>query len=353
MTEQTADQSAAVLAPAPTALKRRARQSGRVTLAEVARRAGVSLMSASNAFRCPEKLRSDTLARVRSAAQELGYIPDVLAGTLASGQSPVVGVLLPTMRNSSFERYLSGLRRAARETGRRIILSFADSPESETEAIETFIGLRVGGVVLIGGDHPAATLQLLRQTATPFVETWLLPAGAERGVGYDAAAAMSAMTALHLQAGRRVLALVDHDGALAARFRLRRPAFEAAIAASEGASGLIHTVAVTDSFTEGAAAMAAILQREPQVQAVICPTDIIAAGALFECQRRGLRVPQDIAISGWGNYEISGQTLPALTTLAIDAEAIGHAALLRLLPETAAESPPRDTGFQILRRDSA
>ncbi|WP_158617252.1 LacI family DNA-binding transcriptional regulator [Falsigemmobacter faecalis] len=350
MTEQTADPGAAVLPEAP---KRRARQSGRVTLAEVARRAGVSLMSASNAFRCPEKLRSDTLQRVRTAAQELGYIPDVLAGTLASGQSPVVGVLLPTMRNSSFERYLCGLRRAARETGRRIILSFADSPESEAEAVETFIGLRVGGVVLIGGDHSAATLRMLRQTATPFVETWLLPAGAGKGVGYDAVAAMTAMTALHLEAGRRVLALIDHDGALAARFRLRRPAFEAGVAGCDGARGLIHPVQTTDSFTEGAAAMAGILAREPQVQAVICPTDTIAAGALFECQRRGLRVPQDIAISGWGNYEISAQTLPSLTTLAINAEAIGHAALLSLTPGAQADSPPQDTGFQILRRDSA
>lgn len=353
MTEHKADPGAAVLSPAPSEAKRRSRQSGRVTLAAVARRAGVSLMSASNAFRCPEKLRSDTLARVQTAARELGYIPDVLAGTLASGQSPVVGVLLPTMRNSSFERYLSGLRRAARETGRRIILSFADSPESEAEAVETFIGLRVGGVVLIGGDHSPSTLQLLRQTATPFIETWLLPADAGKGVGYDAAAAMTAMTGLHLQAGRRVLALIDHDGALAARYRLRRPAFEAAVAAVPGAEGIIHPVGATDSFSEGAAAMAAILAQAPQVRAVICPTDIIAAGALFECQRRGLRVPQDIAISGWGNYEISGQTLPALTTVALDAEAIGHAALLRLMPGSGEACPAQDTGFQILRRDSA
>src|SRR5690606_17227489 len=133
-----------------------------------------------------------------------------------------------------------------RETGRRIILSFADSPESEAEAVETFIGLRVGGVVLIGGDHSAETLRMLRQTRTPYVETWLLPAGAGKGVGYDAAAAMAAMTALHLQAGRRVLALIDHDGALAARFRLRRPAFEAGVAACEGARSLIHPVDATD-----------------------------------------------------------------------------------------------------------
>lgn len=330
---------------------RRARTSGRVTLAQVARAAGVSPMSASNAFRAPERLQAETLQRILQVAGDLGYVPDLVAGTLASGLSPVIGVLLPSMRNSSFQRYVDGLRAGAQQAQRRLILTLADTPKAEAQAVATLISLRVSGVVLIGGDHRGQTLDLLRKTGTPFVETWLLQGGTQPAAGYDAAEAMAEMVQLHLSAGRRQIVLMDHDGALATRYRQRRPAFEAAMTGCPDAHPLIQPVGLADSFAEGAAAMVQILQTYPQVEAVICPTDVTAAGAIFECQRRGLHVPDQIAITGWGNYEIGAQMLPALTTVELDSAAMGQAAIAALVAGPAGAG--LNTGYRILRRDSA
>lgn len=329
------------------------RSSGRVTLSQVAQTAGVSPMSVSNAYRFPDRLQPETLSRVLAAGAQLGYVPDRVAGTLASGTSLVIGGLLPSMQNSSFLRYVNGLRSAAQAAGRRLILSLADTPEAEQEAVETLISLRVAGVVLIGGDHRPETLALLRQTSTAHVETWLKPGGRGAQVGYDAAAAMTAMVALHVAAGRRQIALIDHDGALAGRYRLRRPAFESAMAAHGLPAARIYPVPQVDSFAAGASAMAAILADDNGTDAVICPTDVVAAGAVLECQRRGIAVPGRIAISGWGNYEIGSQILPRLTTVEPDSAEMGRAAIAALLNWHPEQDQSHDTGFRILRRDSA
>ncbi|WP_276330617.1 LacI family DNA-binding transcriptional regulator [Microvirga aerophila] len=143
-------------------------------MSDVARRAGVSLMTVSNAFQQPGKVRPETRARVLAAATELGYIPNLIAGNLASGRSRVIAAIVPSLRNSNFARMIQGMTDQLEKHGYELLLATADTPEREVKAITTFLGLRVDGLVLTGTGHSRDVRSLLEAARLPVVETWNL-----------------------------------------------------------------------------------------------------------------------------------------------------------------------------------
>jgi len=148
------------------------------------------------------------------------------AGSLAAGQSRVIGAAIPSMRNSSFYRYVLGMQNAVAEVGYKLVLMLAEGIEQERQAVHTLVGLRVEGIVLVGNEHQADTANLLSKTRTPVVESWALEDAMDMCVGYDTAEATRAMVRLHASQGRRRIALVVYEGAVSRRFKERIPAFE-------------------------------------------------------------------------------------------------------------------------------
>lgn len=329
---------------------------GRITMGDVARAAGVSPMTVSNAYRYPERVQDETRRRILEVAADLGYVPNLAAGSLAAGQSRVIGGAIPSMRNSSFYRYILGMQHAVADAGYKLVLMLAEGIEQERQAVQTLVGLRVEGIVLVGNEHHSDTASLLSKTATPVVESWALEDAMDMCVGYDTAEATRAMVRLHASHGRRRIALIVYEGAVSRRFKMRIPAYEQQMRALGLTPDLVQHVQETDGFGAGPRALDALLQRAPDLDAVICPTDIIAAGAVFECGRRGIDVPGRIAVSGWGDYEIASEMTPGLTTIQPNAWEIGEAAI-RMIVQRQRGRPPAepatDTGFDILRRASA
>ena len=301
---------------------------------DVARRAGVSPMTVSNCFRYPDRVQDKTRKAVLRVAADLGYVPNMSAGLLAAGSSRVIGAVLPSMRNSSFFNYSAGLRRAAAARGHEVITMIAESPEEEFSAVQTLLGLRVAGLALVAGPHAPDLRRLLDRSGIPVAESWGAEEAIGCGVGYDVGAASRALTRHLIAQGRRRIGFVDISGGGGLRYSMRLPAFRQEMFAAHLSDALVLTVHAADGFGSGARILNEFLTREPRLDAILCPSDVVAAGAIFECTRRGMSAPGEIAVAGWGDYDIGRQLSPSLTTIAPFSDEIGLATVAALLEGT-------------------
>ncbi|MGK6317274.1 LacI family DNA-binding transcriptional regulator [Neorhizobium sp. DT-125] len=322
----------------------------------VAAAAGVSPMTVSNTFRYPERVQGETRRRVLQIAAELGYVPNHAAGNLASGQSRVIGAVIPSIKNSSFYNYVRGMQDHVATEGYQLILKLADTLSQEASAIRTFVGLRVAGIALVGNEHENDVLTLLRKTGVPVVESWVHHDPFDMAVGYSTANATRAITNLLIGRGYRRIGFVGYQGDVSHRFTERVPAFREAMEEAGLASERVFLVDQTDGFGAGPKALEGLCRIDPKLDAIICPTDIVAAGVLFECGRRGWKVPERLAVAGWGDYEIASEITPGITTVQPHAYEMGQHAMSLIIQRTTGNSRQNtiiDSGFHIVRRASA
>ncbi|AYD03956.1 LacI family transcriptional regulator (plasmid) [Neorhizobium sp. NCHU2750] len=326
-----------------------------VTMQSVAVAAGVSPMTVSNAFRYPERVQDETRLRVLKVAAELGYVPNHAAGNLASGQSRVIGAVIPSIKNSSFYNYVRGMQDQVAADGYQLILKLADSLSQEASAIRTFVGLRVAGIVLVGDEHETDARTLLRKTGVPVVESWVHENPFDMAVGYSTTDATRAMVALLIEQGYRRIGFVGYEGDVSHRFTERVPVFREMLEKAGLDSHRIFLVDQADGFGAGPKALDGLCRIDAGLDAIVCPTDIVAAGVLFECGRRGWKVPERLAVAGWGDYEIASEITPGLTTIQPHTYEMGQRAMSLIIERAAGrgeQGTTIDTGFHIVKRAS-
>ncbi len=287
------------------------------------------------------------------AVRSLGYVPNLAASSLASRRSGIVAVLVPTIGNSIFAETVQGIADAARPRGLQILLGdYAYSDTQEQDLLRAVAGRQPEAVVVIGLVRDPAARVLLRGLRVPVVETWdLSPDPVDMAVGFSNAAVGAAMARHMLQGGRRRFAFVGGSDARAAA---RADGFASEIRAA-GLPLPMVDCATGISIAEGRRALARILDHAPETDAIFLATDVLAVGALLECQARGIAVPRRLALSGLGDLELGRELSPALTTVSVGGYEIGHRAGLALLARLAGEaSEPRivDLGFTLIVRDS-
>ncbi|TWF52363.1 LacI family DNA-binding transcriptional regulator [Neorhizobium alkalisoli] len=327
-----------------------------VTMQSVAVAAGVSPMTVSNTFRYPERVQEETRQRVLKIAAELGYIPNHAAGNLASGQSRVIGAVIPSIKNSSFYNYVRGMQDHVATEGYQLILKLADTLSQEASAIRTFVGLRVAGIALVGDEHESDVKTLLRKTGVPVVESWVHENPFDMAVGYSTSDATRVITELLIERGYRRIGFVGYQGDVSSRFTERVPTFKQSMEKAGLDSYRIFLVDQADGFGAGPKALEGLCAIDPDLDAIVCPTDIVAAGVLFECGRRGWKVPERLAIAGWGDYEIASEITPGLTTVQPHSYEMGQRAMSLIIERAAGSGATGmmvDTGFHIVKRASA
>ena len=337
-----------------TSTPRRRRGGGGITLGDVARIAGVAPITASRALNTPSQVSPQVLQRVREAVQRTGYVPNLLAGGLASRRSRLVAAVVPSIAAPVFMETVQALTEALAQQGYQLMLGqsgYADSREDEL--LEQILGRRPDGLVLTGVMHSAQGRRRLQASGLPVVETWdFSPSPLDMLVGFSHEAAAAAM-ADHLAArGYRRLAVLGGDDARA--LRRQRGFIERARALGCEAVPALALPAPT-GVPEGRAGLRQLLEQAPGTQAVFCASDALALGALAEAQSRGLRVPQDLAVAGFGDMPFAASLFPALSTVRIDGTAIGrHAA--RFIVERAegrdVGEKVIDVGFSVIQRES-
>ena len=287
-------------------------------MADVARIAGVSPMTVSRAFKRDTSVSEGTRDAILKAAEELGYVFDSTASSLRSQRTDFVAVTIPSINNANFAETLRGLSEGLKARGLQILLGYTDYDIHEEERlIEQLLRRRPEAIVVTGGRHTPRARRLLENAGLPVIETWDLPAQPiGHVVGFSNADAVRGMIDHFVGKGVTRIAFIGGDADRDTRGTDRREGFVAAMRAQGlDASRLIDAGAPPISMREGADAMGRLLETLPDTQAVICVSDLSAFGALTECQRRGVRVPEDIWIAGFGDYEIAEVAVPALTTI--------------------------------------
>ncbi|MGY6249825.1 LacI family DNA-binding transcriptional regulator [Bosea thiooxidans] len=323
----------------------------KVTLTDVARHAGVSPMTVSRFMRSTNEVSVDTGELIARSVAELGYIPDRAAGRLAGASSRVIAAIVPTLESSVFAETIRGLSEGAEAADFALLVGQSDyDPAKEERLVRTFLGWRPEGLVLVGSEHRRETRRMIAAASIPVVEVWDLPdVPIDHAVGFSNEAASLELTSGLLAQGYGAPVFVSRD-VEQRRLSQRRSGYERAMLAAGREPRCLTARAELSPLAAGAAILVELGPQQP-VDLLICGSDLIALGALFECQRRGIAVPYDVAIAGFGAIEVGGSTVPSLTTVSFDSYRSG-----RLAAEIIAEPPtePRrlDLGYEIIWRES-
>ncbi|MBW4708380.1 LacI family DNA-binding transcriptional regulator [Roseobacter sp. YSTF-M11] len=286
---------------------------------DVARTAGVSVMTVSRAFKSDRSVSQQTREKVREIAEQMGYVFDSTAANLRSQKSGFVAVTIPTIDNGNFSDTVGSLSAQLNGAGLQILLGYSNySIEKEEELIEQLLRRRPEAIVVTGGRHTERTRRLLGQAGIPVVEMWDLPTDPiDHVVGFSNASTMEMMVDHLVEQGYRRIAFVGGDTVWDTRGADRRRGFVAGMT-RHGLLDQARFIAGGKppiSMRQGADAMAELLAQYPDTEAVVCVSDPAAFGATTECIRRGLAVPGDMAVAGFGGYELSAISCPTITTV--------------------------------------
>ena len=340
----------------PPVTPRRRRGAGAITLGDVARLAGVSPITASRALNTPEQVAKETLERVRDAVSRTGYVPNRIAGGLASSRSRLVAAVVPTIAGPVFMEMVQSLTHELDLAGYQLMLGQSGYTASREDALlDAIIGRRPDGIVLTGIMHSAEGRKRLLASGIPVVETWdLTPTPIDMLVGFshtDAAAAV----VRHLHAkGRKRLALLSGDDERAER---RNRGFIAeAKALGLTADVPVLRVPAPTTLRSGRDGLTQLLAQSPEVDGIFCSSDLLALGVLTEAAARGLAVPERLSVVGFGDLAFAGDTHPALSTVRIDGTGIGRQAARFIVDRAAGrvvDDKVIDLGFQVIERGSS
>lgn len=337
-------------------MARKRRGSGNPTIMDVAREAGVSAITVSRALRTPGQVSPKARARVDTAIRTLGYTPDPAAKALASHRSDIIGVILPSVTNSVFLDTMRGIYEVAETTPYRIQIGNTQYSSAEEERLlKGFLSQRPAGLILTGVDQSATTARLLQHVAFPVVQmTEIGPAPFDMMVGFSHSQA-ARLAAEHLvEAGYRRI------GFLGARRDARSTRRLSGFRSGLEAHGLYDPARVLFSdqpstVTLGAAQLGELLAADPGADAVLCNNDDLALGALFECQRRGIDVPQRFGICGFNDIEAMAVAHPGITSVRTPRREIGRQAMAMILARLKDEDPgptTRNLGVTLMPRAS-
>lgn len=302
-------------------------------LIDVARLAGVCNATVSRALARDPSVSAGTLARVEAAARELGYVPHGAASALRAQRTRTVGAILPTLDNMLYAKATHALQKALDANGYVLLLACHDFDlKNEVKVARSLIERGVDGIVLIGAEHDEALFTLFDDLAVPYLLTWALDAtGHHPCVGFDNRSAAARVANYLADIGHREFAMISGvvDGNDRARDRL--DGVRAALDLRGIELPAARIVEVPYTVAAGRAAMLQLLASSPCPTAVICGNDVLAMGAVLECQAQSIAVPQSISITGFDDMEAASILEPALTTVRVPMHELGREAAQRIL----------------------
>ena len=283
------------------------------TMEDVARLAGVSRALVSLVFRNSPKVRPESRDRVLTAAAELGYRPNAMARNLARRRTATIGVLLHELHNPFYAEVMDGIDELAGELGYEILIGTAGrKPRGEEASIETFLGLRTDGLILVGPRLPSAAIV----AAAGLVPT-VVVARALRSASLDVIVTdeqAGALLAVEHLAGLGHERIAHIDGGRGANASPRRKGYEAAMRRL----GLgRHVRVVPGDYTDaaGGAAAEVLLSAGALPTAIFAANDAVALGVRDRLAANGVRVPVQVSLVGYDNTSLAALSHIGLTTV--------------------------------------
>ncbi len=332
-------------------------QHKKATLKDVSKAAGLSLITVSRALRKPETVHADTRAKVQRTIEEIGYVPNLAARSLKSQKSDMIGVVVPILASSLFADFAQGVNGILEPRGQQMLLAVSDwSPQKEEEAVRTFIARQADAIIVTGFSHSKGTKRLLEQFNGPVVEAWNLRDEAiDIAVGFDNYNASADMTRYLIDSGYQNIVLAGGASNNNDQSDDRTRGFTETMrnAQREIAADTIVTYDTPASLESGQRLIRDLLARDHKPDVVFFTAELPAQGAALWCLSQGIRVPEDIAIAGFGDLSHSALMPTPLTTVRIKGRALGECAATQVVERLETDITPsriHDLGYELMIR---
>ncbi|MFO6297173.1 LacI family DNA-binding transcriptional regulator [Rahnella selenatireducens] len=313
-------------------INKKRRSTGRVTLADVAQLAGVGSMTVSRALRTPDQVSDKLREKIEEAVSQLGYLPNQAASSLASASSNTIAMIVPSLSESGCAEMFAGLQKVLQPAGYQIMLAESQHRiEREEKLLETLLSYNLAAAILLSVEHSANVRQWLDNLTIPVLEIGALTdSPIDMNIGIDYVEAMLQLTQTVVAKG------YQNIGMLCANqeqwiFQQHLQGWRKAMLKAHMSPHRVINAAEPACFSTGAQQLPEFLLAWPEIDALVCVSDDLACGALYECQRRRIKVPDDLAVVGFGNADVSKVCQPPLTTIAIPHKEIGIRAAQALL----------------------
>ncbi|MDG6248468.1 gluconate operon transcriptional repressor GntR [Glaesserella parasuis] len=302
----------------------------RPTLQHIADHLGITKMTISRYLRNPEAVAHETGLRIAEAITEFGYIPNRAPDILSNAKSRAIGVLVPSLTNQVFADVIKGIELVTDKAGYQTMLAhYGYSQEKEEQRIESLLSYNVDGIILSENHHSKRTLKMLEVANIPVIEIMdSSEIGIQQAVGFDNISAAQSMVETMISRGHKNI--VYFTARMDKRTKLKMQGYEQAMRKYQ----LEPHSLITDepsSFTLGAKQLQQALAQYPDIDGIFCTNDDLAIGALFECQRLGIKVPKEMAIAGFHGHDVGQSLTPQLATVITPRLEIGKVAAQELL----------------------
>jgi LacI family gluconate utilization system Gnt-I transcriptional repressor len=324
-------------------------------LDEVAERAGVSAATVSRYLNNPKVVATATGVRIQAAIEETGYLPNLNAGALASSRTRMIAALVPDIAQSIFNDTIEAMIEELSADGNSVMLSLTGADNSRLVAqINAALSRRVDAIILTGIVTDAETRDRLRSLPVTVIETWGLPEDPiDVAIGFSHQAAGDAMARFLRGRGYRRPHLIVPNSS---RSQHRASSFAERWIADGGAEPTRLEVNVPSHFGQGRLSFRALSDLPQMPDVVVCGSDWIAQGLIVEAQAAGVRVPDKLAVTGFGNLRMAGDMRPTITSVDVDGSRVARVTIRVLHARAGGEPLPElriDVGFRIIARESA
>ena len=335
----------------------------KATIRDVSRLARVSRMTVSRFFSSPDMLLPVTRDRVAQAVKTLSYVPNRAAGSLSTRRSGFIALLLPTLTNSNFAAVAHGLTAAIRPSNYQLLIGYTEYDVAEEERqVEQMSARRPEAIIVTGDHHSRTCTALLMNSGVPVVEIAELPRRPiDLAVGFSNRE-VGRMAAFHLLTlGYKTIGAIGPGRAADAidfRGEERLLGFEDELRSAGRPTDLVlRHGGPPFSYESGASGLGVLLKMAPAVDAVFAVSDLAAVGVMMECHRRGIKIPSQLGVMGFGDFDIGAQMVPPLTTISAEFEDMGFRTGQMLLTLLNGESPPlpsrvTNVGIRLERRET-
>ena len=298
------------------------------TLEDVAREAQVSTATVSRCLSRPETVKNTTRERVMQVVSDLGYTPNFGAQAMVAKQTNTIGAVIPTMDNAIFATGLQAFQEEISRHGSNLLVASSSyRKDLEEKQIRSLIARGVDGLLLIGDDRGEEIYAYLKKRHVPYVLAWNYRKAAKfTYVGFSNFQASYEMASLAIEYGHRRIAMIAGITEGNDRAYDRLQGARKALADSNLMTGDFAVLESEYSFDAAGKAFERIISGPNRPTAIICGNDVLAVGAILRAKALGIRVPEDVSITGFDDIELSTVVEPGVTTIHVPHRRMGTSA---------------------------
>lgn len=302
----------------------------RITLTDVAERAGVSKMTVSRYLKKSGLVTKATGEKIQQVLDEMGYVPNLAPTMLSNSSTHTLGLAVSSFSNLLFSDLIQGVEERAKEAGYDILIAHTSYDADEEEhKVTQLLSYHIDGMILCDSVHNPKTIKLLKTAHIPVIEVMsLLSQPIDLNIGYDHVKCSYASVKGLIASGRKHIVYLR--ARLDSRTIDRQHGYELACDEA-GITPVVYGSKVRSNFSRGAAMMRQALKDVPDLDAVFCTNDDVAIGAMIACSEMGIKIPEQISVLGYNGLNIGATTIPKLTSVVTARKDMGSMAVDMIL----------------------